>query len=148
VTNRSFSDHPFHIHQNPFLVTHINGIALPRPEWHDTLVVPGALPQPMGPTPAVNINTASFGSITFRTHFDPNTVGCFVMHIHTLSHEDIGMMQRVDVLPGRGRLSGCVPEVMEHSSLQGIEWLLASRVKSPICSPTPQPEPAANGAGP
>jgi FtsP/CotA-like multicopper oxidase with cupredoxin domain len=49
VTNRSFSDHPFHIHQNHVLVTKINGIALPRPEWHDTLIVPSAVPQPAGP---------------------------------------------------------------------------------------------------
>jgi FtsP/CotA-like multicopper oxidase with cupredoxin domain len=43
VSNRSFTDHPFHIHQNHVLVTKINGITLPRPEWHDTLDVPAAL---------------------------------------------------------------------------------------------------------
>jgi len=159
VINRSFSDHPFHIHQNPVLVTKINNITLPRPEWHDTLIVPGAIapsptPQPTGPTeppynaPAVNINTASFGSITFRTHFDPNTVGCFVMHCHTLTHEDIGMMQRVDVLPARGKRSGCVPEVMEHSTLEEIDWPLAGRVKFPVCAAPRQSEPTADGAGP
>jgi len=141
------------------LVTKINNITLPRPEWHDTLIVPGAIapsptPQPTGPTeppynaPAVNINTASFGSITFRTHFDPNTVGCFVMHCHTLTHEDIGMMQRVDVLPARGKRSGCVPEVMEHSTLEEIDWLLAGRVKFPVCAAPRQSEPTADGAGP
>ena len=43
VSNRSFSTHPFHIHQNHMLITKINGITLPLPEWHDTLLVPAAL---------------------------------------------------------------------------------------------------------
>jgi FtsP/CotA-like multicopper oxidase with cupredoxin domain len=98
VVNRSFSDHTFHIHQNPFLLTHVNGKPLPVPEWHDTIIVPAAQPQPGSGQP-VNINNAMFGSITFRTHFEPNTVGSFVMHCHILVHEDIGMMQRLEILP-------------------------------------------------
>ena len=93
VTNRSFSDHVFHIHQNPFLLTHVNGTPLPIPEWHDTIIVPAAQPQ------GGNINQTTFGSITFRTRFDPDTVGSFVMHCHILTHEDIGMMQRLTILP-------------------------------------------------
>ena len=97
VTNKSFSDHVFHIHQNPFLVTQINGIALPVPEWHDSIIVPAAtFPGPMVPITNPNV---TFGSITFLTHFDPITVGSFVTHCHVLQHEDIGMMQRVDILP-------------------------------------------------
>lgn len=95
LTNRSFSDHSFHIHQNPFLVTHVNGKALPVPEWHDTILVPAAQPQP-GQTPQ-NINQATHGTVTFRTYYDPVTKGNFVMHCHMLQHEDIGMMQRVQV---------------------------------------------------
>ena len=49
VVNRSFSDHPFHIHQNHFLVTKINNIPLSQPEWHDTIIVPGSMPQPSAP---------------------------------------------------------------------------------------------------
>ena len=110
VINKSFSDHPFHIHQNPILVTKINGLTLSQPEWHDTLIVPG-VPAPGAP-PGVppNINDQTFGSITFRIHFNPITVGCFVMHCHIISHEDLGMMQRLDILPGPGQPSGCVPE--------------------------------------
>src|SRR3984893_7056821 len=103
VINRSFSDHPFHIHQNHFLVTKINGQTLMSPEWHDTIIVPGATPQPsnpLPPPPQPNINTTPSGSITFRIHFNPVTVGCFVMHCHILTHEDLGMMQRVDILTG------------------------------------------------
>jgi FtsP/CotA-like multicopper oxidase with cupredoxin domain len=42
VHNRSFSTHPWHLHQNPVLITKINGVTLPQPEWHDTLLVPAA----------------------------------------------------------------------------------------------------------
>jgi FtsP/CotA-like multicopper oxidase with cupredoxin domain len=113
VINRSFSDHPFHMHQNPFLVIKINGHPLPIPEWHDTIIVPGAVPQPTGPDPPQpNINNAQHGSITLRIHFNPITVGCFVMHCHILTHEDLGMMQRLDILPGPNQPSGCVAETM------------------------------------
>jgi hypothetical protein len=47
------------------------------------------------------------GSITFRTYFNPVTVGCFVAHCHIINHEDIGMMQRMDILPAKGASSGC-----------------------------------------
>lgn len=93
VINRSFSDHTFHIHQNPFLVTHVNGTPLSVPEWHDTIIVPAARPQP-GQN---DINEATFGSITFRTNYDPVTVGSFVTHCHVLNHEDIGMMHRLEI---------------------------------------------------
>lgn len=103
IINRSFSDHPFHIHQNPFLVTAINNVVLSQPEWHDTFIVPASIPKPTGPDGIQpNIRDNEYGSITFRTHFDPVTVGQFVMHCHILTHEDLGMMQRVDVLPGPG----------------------------------------------
>ncbi len=29
------------------------------------------------------------------------------MHCHTLTHEDLGMMQRLDILPAKGQPSGC-----------------------------------------
>jgi len=109
VVNRSFSDHPFHIHQNHFLVTAINDIPLSQPEWHDTIIVPGSMPQPISPDLGQpNINDNQYPSITFRIYFAPQTVGCFVAHCHTINHEDIGMMQRMDILPGRGQPSGCV----------------------------------------
>jgi FtsP/CotA-like multicopper oxidase with cupredoxin domain len=115
VINRSFSDHPFHMHQNPFLVTMINGHTLPIPEWHDTMIVPGAVKQPTGPgvpPDQPNINDVQYGWITFRTYFKPITAGCFVMHCHILTHEDLGMMQRVDLLPGPDQPSDCVAEPM------------------------------------
>ena len=100
VVNRSFSDHAFHVHQNPFLVTAVNGTSLPVPEWHDTIIVPAAYPQPTQTNPiSITDPRVTFGTITFRTHFDPITVGALVTHCHLVQHEDIGMMQRIDIQP-------------------------------------------------
>jgi FtsP/CotA-like multicopper oxidase with cupredoxin domain len=147
VINRSFSDHPFHMHQNHFLVTKINGITLPIPEWHDTFIVPAAVVptaqrptrQPLGPyippfnAPIVNLNQAKFGSITFRMYLNPVTAGCFVMHCHTLSHEDVGMMQRLDVLPAPGQSSNCDVDTGHFVGLPLVERLLASARQYPMC---------------
>jgi hypothetical protein len=123
----------------------INGIALPRREWHDTLNVPGALClkpscpalQPTGPLDPehknlVSINDSTPGSITFRTYFNPVTVGCFVGHCHTLNHEDIGMMQRFDILPAKGQPSGCTL-YSDNAAVPIIERFFADRVKFQIC---------------
>lgn len=92
IENRTNSDHTFHIHINPFLITHINGKPLPVPQWRDTILVPAATGSD------TNINEADFGSVTFRTWFDPRFTGSFVMHCHILTHEDVGMMQRLDIV--------------------------------------------------
>jgi len=92
LINRTNSDHPFHIHVNPFLITHINGQALPEPEWRDTILVPAA-------TGSTNINEADYGTVTFRTYLDPLFPGDFVFHCHILTHEDVGMMQKLTVHP-------------------------------------------------
>jgi FtsP/CotA-like multicopper oxidase with cupredoxin domain len=132
VYNRSFSDHPFHIHQNHMLITKINGITMPLPEWHDTLLVPAAVCPPNSTCagPPANINEATIGSITFRTYFNPITVGCFVAHCHTLDHEDTGMIQRMDILPAAGQPSGCQLDLAVNPDLKQ----LASLSSFPICS--------------
>jgi FtsP/CotA-like multicopper oxidase with cupredoxin domain len=128
VLNRSFSDHPFHIHQNHFLVTKINGQTLPTPEWHDTIIVPSVQPQPTDFPPAPpNINKVPPGSITFRIWFSPVSVGCFVMHCHIIAHEDLGMMQRVDVLAGPGQTGQCDTGGVSHEAgnASPLSWLYA-----------------------
>jgi FtsP/CotA-like multicopper oxidase with cupredoxin domain len=141
VYNRSFSDHPFHLHQNHVLITKINGITLPVPEWHDTLTVPAAVCPSSDPcqVPPSNINNATPGSITFRTYFNPVTVGCFVAHCHTIDHEDLGMMQRMDVLPAKGAPSGCMLD--QNAAVPIIERLIASRGSFQICSAPRQSRP-------
>jgi FtsP/CotA-like multicopper oxidase with cupredoxin domain len=86
VYNMNKVQHPFHIHVNPFEVIKINGVPI-EPFWADTIGLPvGGTPQ--NPT-----------SITFRTRF-LDFSGRYVMHCHILSHEDMGMMQAVEVTDG------------------------------------------------
>ena len=83
VYNMNPVQHPFHIHINPVQVVKINGEPV-EPFWADTVGLPrGGSPE--APT-----------SITFRTRFTDFT-GVFVMHCHILAHEDMGMMQLVEV---------------------------------------------------
>jgi FtsP/CotA-like multicopper oxidase with cupredoxin domain len=78
VTNLHGNDHVFHIHTNPFQVTKINGRPEPRLVWRDTAVVPRR------------------GSLTFRSRFLDYT-GTFMLHCHMMNHEELGMMQTVEV---------------------------------------------------
>ncbi|MBB3036717.1 multicopper oxidase family protein [Hoyosella altamirensis] len=73
--------HVLHIHVNPFKITKINGEALDKPLWRDTWVLTGG----------------TGDSFTFETHFADFT-GQFVQHCHILSHEDLGMMEAVEVI--------------------------------------------------
>lgn len=75
--------HVFHIHVNPFKVTKINGRALTTPQWRDTVVLTGS----------------DDDSITFETNLDEFT-GRFVQHCHVLSHEDLGMMEALEITAG------------------------------------------------
>ena len=78
INNLNIYPHPFHIHVNDSYVIKVNGEAV-TPFWADTLPVP------------------SNGSITFRMRFTDFT-GKYVWHCHALNHEDLGMMQLVDVV--------------------------------------------------
>lgn len=74
--------HVYHIHTNPFKITQINGRTLDKPLWRDTFVL-----------------TKSTGdSLTFESNFVDFT-GKFVEHCHVLSHEDLGMMAAIEVVP-------------------------------------------------
>lgn len=84
IINDSDMEHPFHIHVNPFQLIAINGMPLPKPEWHDTYHVM----KKMNNVP---------GSITIRHRFRDFT-GKFVDHCHIAVHEDLGMMQTVEVV--------------------------------------------------
>ena len=109
VENRSWADHPFHIHTNPFLVTHVNGVELKTPEWRDTMIIPAASPAAAGddrlhinnecgkkPPPGnKGLPCVTYGSITFLTSLDPDYTGDTLTHCHELGHEDLGMMQQL-----------------------------------------------------
>jgi FtsP/CotA-like multicopper oxidase with cupredoxin domain len=74
-------DHVFHIHTNPFQVTKVNGQPAPGLPWRDTVTVPRK------------------GSLTFRSRFLDYT-GIFMLHCHMMNHEELGMMQTVEVYKG------------------------------------------------
>ncbi len=81
VENHDEDDHVFHIHTNPFQLVAINGEALADEDrdWRDTVILP------------------RHGSITFRTRFLDFT-GKFVLHCHMMNHEELGMMQVIEVV--------------------------------------------------
>jgi FtsP/CotA-like multicopper oxidase with cupredoxin domain len=81
VVNEDPDDHIFHIHTNHFEVVGVNGEVLTDPVWRDTVIVPRK------------------GSVTFRSRFVDFT-GRFVLHCHMMNHEELGMMQVVDVVSG------------------------------------------------
>jgi len=76
---------PFHVHVNPMCVIRINGVAV-DPYWCDTL------PLPPGGTPEMPT------SVTVRIRFK-DFVGPFVLHNQMLHYSDLGMIQRVTVIP-------------------------------------------------
>ncbi|GAA3642312.1 hypothetical protein GCM10022267_31220 [Lentzea roselyniae] len=78
-TPADHSNHPFHIHTNPFLVVAADGVPLPTPVWHDT----------------VSINQHK--EVVIRLRFE-RFRGRTVLHCHHLQHEDQGMMQLIEYL--------------------------------------------------
>ncbi len=83
IFNMNFIKHPFHIHVNPCWVVRINDKPI-APYWADTMALPSGSPK-------------NPGSITFRSRFI-DFKGAYVMHCHMLAHEDMGMMQTVEVV--------------------------------------------------
>ena len=80
LQNPSNVTHPFHIHINPFQVVAIGGVPLPQPEWRDTIDIP-----------------KNGGTVTIRSRFEDFT-GLTVLHCHIIPHEDLGMMQSVNLI--------------------------------------------------
>ena len=77
--------HSFHIHVNPMLITKINDEPI-NPYWCDTVSLPA------GGTPEIPT------SVTFRMRFK-DFVGPYILHSQMLQYSDLGMVQRVTVVP-------------------------------------------------
>jgi FtsP/CotA-like multicopper oxidase with cupredoxin domain len=105
IENASTQNHPFHIHVNPFQITEyttIEGgrqkvISVPEAErvWHDTFLIPKATADVPNCDGA---NKEKCGSFKFRMRFE-DFDGKFVLHCHVLTHEDVGMMEVVEIRP-------------------------------------------------
>jgi hypothetical protein len=77
--------HVFHIHVNPMFITKVNGIPV-DPYWCDTVALPAGGTKAM-PT-----------SVTFRMRFK-DFLGPYILHSQMLKDSDLGMVQRVTVVP-------------------------------------------------
>ncbi len=94
VQNRSLENHEFHIHQIHFLVQSQNdfGSAPQAPginnQYLDMIEVPAWSGNPSDPYP----------SVTLLMDFRGAVVGDFVFHCHLLNHEDLGMMNIIQVV--------------------------------------------------
>ena len=79
---RAFDGHPFHIHTNPFLVCPNTSNKEPNfAHWRDTYWV-----------------QIEDGPQELLMHYSKFT-GQFVLHCHKLNHEDMGMMELVEICP-------------------------------------------------
>lgn len=91
IQNGGGAPHPFHIHVNPFLVVEtsdgktVNQIPPNQQIWWDTFALPAAAS-----------GATSLPYIKIRQRFS-TYYGNFVLHCHFLNHEDMGMMQNVEV---------------------------------------------------
>lgn len=79
---KAFDGHPFHIHTNPFLVCPNESNKEPNfAHWRDTFWV--------------QIEDGPRELLTTYSKF----TGKFVLHCHKLNHEDMGMMELVEICP-------------------------------------------------
>jgi FtsP/CotA-like multicopper oxidase with cupredoxin domain len=77
--------HVFHIHINPFQTQRLDPKGNNEWVWKDTVLIPA--PTPPAPPVPVQIYTQYL-----------DYIGQFVIHCHILDHEDLGMMQVVEVV--------------------------------------------------
>lgn len=78
VDNDERDDHAFHIHTNPFQVTPVNRQPQADLQWRNSITIP---------------NKGGGGR---RSRFLDYT-GIFMLHCHMMNHEEMSMMQTVEV---------------------------------------------------
>jgi len=96
IENHALENHEFHFHQVHFLVESQNNFEIngdvPAPaivgQYLDMVEVPNWDGNPAHPFPNVKVR------IDFRGH----DIGTFVFHCHILNHEDLGMMNIIQVV--------------------------------------------------
>jgi FtsP/CotA-like multicopper oxidase with cupredoxin domain len=96
VENHTLENHEFHFHQLHFLVESQNNFKI-----NGDQEAPGINGQylDMIEVPNWDGNTAHpFPSVTLRIDFRGNDIGTFVFHCHILNHEDLGMMNIIQVV--------------------------------------------------
>jgi suppressor of ftsI len=102
ICNATAEHHAFHLHQIHFHVDDINGTAIQAP-IRDTVDMP----------PQIDANTPSKVHVT-ASFINPVVEGEFVFHCHILAHEDLGMMQNIQIIPSTTsttKPSGKAPDI-------------------------------------
>jgi FtsP/CotA-like multicopper oxidase with cupredoxin domain len=97
VENQAQENHEFHLHQVHFLVQSQNNFAV-----NGAPLAPGITGQflDMVEVPGWDGNPAHpFPSVTLLVDFRGPDIGSFVFHCHILGHEDLGMMNIIQVVP-------------------------------------------------
>jgi FtsP/CotA-like multicopper oxidase with cupredoxin domain len=97
VENHTLENHEFHFHQLHFLVEAQNNF-----EINGDRQAPGITGQylDMIEVPNWDGNAAHpYPSVRLRIDFRGNDIGTFVFHCHILGHEDLGMMNIIQVIP-------------------------------------------------
>jgi len=97
VENHALENHEFHIHQIHFLVQSQNDFEINGQkdapavvgQYLDTVEVPGWDGNPKHPYPSVSL----------LLDFRGQDIGTFVFHCHILGHEDLGMMNVIQIVP-------------------------------------------------
>jgi FtsP/CotA-like multicopper oxidase with cupredoxin domain len=99
IENRALENHEFHFHQLHFLVKSQNNFEINND--YDALA-PAIVGQylDMVEVPNWDGNTAHpFPNVKLRIDFRGPDIGTFVFHCHILNHEDLGMMNIIQVVP-------------------------------------------------
>ena len=132
VENHALENHEFHLHQLHFLVDaqtnfEING-SEPAPgitgQFLDTIEVPHWDGNPSHPYPRV----------TLRIDFRGPDIGDFVFHCHILNHEDLGMMNIIQVKrKSMASRSGDLDEPVSWNQ----EWTLSDVGRNDVPSELP-----------
>jgi FtsP/CotA-like multicopper oxidase with cupredoxin domain len=97
VENHTLENHEFHFHQVHFLLKSQNNF-----EINHDVQAPGITGQylDMVEVPNWDGNPAHpFPSVTLRIDFRGHDIGTLVFHCHILGHEDLGMMNIIQVVP-------------------------------------------------
>lgn len=110
--------HPFHIHVNPFAVPVPSGDQNPNKWlWRDTLFV----------------ERGESKAVTMRTWFRKYT-GKTVIHCHMLDHEDLGLMQAIEIVSGPSAAARTAPAAAAARSTAAPAWAAVDSASGEIVS--------------
>jgi FtsP/CotA-like multicopper oxidase with cupredoxin domain len=116
VENHTLENHEFHFHQLHFLVESQNNFAINKDEPAPEIV---GQYLDMIEVPNWDGNTSHpFPSVTLRIDFRGNDIGIFVFHCHILGHEDLGMMNIIQVVPATSAAASTPRKTMASAKIQ------------------------------